>query len=134
MREIDPRVANENDGYRGQLDPSGDRLVVGSWGTYENGFYYTGAVHSFDVATGGYLGTIKNPDPMPGDNFGFAVAFENGRLLVGAPGIDNSRGNQGLTYFYQIPEPTTIALAKFAMLPCICGRRCRKRRAPREIR
>lgn len=134
MREIDTRVANENDGYREQLDVSGDRLVVGSWGTYENGFYYTGAVHSFNVANGGYLGTIKNPDPMPGDEFGFAVAFENGRLLVGAPGIDTDRGNQGLSYFYLVPEPTALALAIFALLPCISGRRWGKRKSPREGR
>lgn len=134
IREIDTRVVNENDGYRDQLDLSGDRLVVGSWGTYEGGDYYIGAVHSFDVATGDFLETIKNPVPMPGDEFGFAVALENGRLVVGAPGIDTNRGNQGLTYSYVVPEPTTLAPAVLALLLCICESRDRKRKAPREIR
>ena len=125
IREIDTRVVNENDGYRDQLDVSGDRLVVGSWGTYENGDYYTGAVHSFDVVTGDYMGTIKNPDPMPGDEFGFAVALDNGRLVVGAPGIDTNRGNQGLTYSYLVPEPTTVWLVASASLLCLCRRRGR---------
>lgn len=127
IREIDMRTAVVNDGDRAQLDVSGNRLVVGSLGVYSEKGYYTGAAHLFNVATGQFLGTFHNPVPTAFDSFGSAVALENERLLIGAPGA----GDRGLTYsFNLVPEPTTVGMAVLASLLCFSqkfGRRSRSR-------
>jgi outer membrane protein assembly factor BamB len=105
LNRIETRIDNPNDTDKSQLDVSGNRLVVGSWGTfYEEDGYFIGDVHVFDVNSGDYLGSVANPRPAGGDEFGFAVALERDRLIVGAPG-------EGATYlFHLIPEPSTTAL------------------------
>jgi WD40 repeat protein len=121
VRTIDIRVMNQSDNFRNQIDVSGDRLVVGAWGThYEQTGSFTGAVYSFDIGTGGFLGTVPNPNPMSGDDFGFAVALENEHLVVGAPSDD---GGRGLAYYVVVPEPTTSGLAIAAILACLAWRR-----------
>lgn len=105
LNRIDTRVPNLNDGYKSQLDVSGNRLVVGSWGTYHEPYgYYVGDVHIFDLTSGNHLGSVANPLPSSLDDFGFAVAIEGDRLIVGAP---SESSNRGLTFSYLIPEPAT---------------------------
>ena len=83
---IDTQVPNENDDFKIDLDVSGNRLVVGSWGTYQAPYgSFVGAANLFDITSGGFLGSITNPFPTGGDDFGFAVALEGDRLIVGAP-------------------------------------------------
>jgi outer membrane protein assembly factor BamB len=119
LHRIDTRVPNLNDEYKSQLDVSGNRLVVGSWGTYyaEHGGYYVGDVHIFDVLSGDYVGGVANPFPTSLDNFGYSVAVEGNRLIVGAPAEDSGRG---LAYsFVLVPEPATASLTLISVVACI---------------
>lgn len=58
--------------------------------------------------------TIYDPNPELGYQFGFSLALDKGRLLVGAPnGIEEDQ--PGLTYlFTQVPEPSAALLAMLA--------------------
>lgn len=109
LNELDILRPNENERYRTQIDVSGDRLVVGSWGTfYEDVGYYVGDVYSFDISTGEFLGGLPNPFPVAGDSFGFGVAMDGNRLVVGAPDVGD---NRGLAYAYiLVPEPCACLL------------------------
>jgi hypothetical protein len=99
---------------RYQLDVSGDRLVVGSWGTLHNGKYYVGDAHVFDVNSGQFLGSVANPSQSGGDDFGFAVAIEGNRLIVGAPSENSS---SGMTYsFFLVPEQSMASLLILTLL------------------
>lgn len=114
-------------GDKYEIDVSGDQLVVGAFEySGENGSgFRIGDVHSFDVATGDFLGTVNNPVPQSGSSFGFAVALDKGRLVVGAPGVGPSRG---LTYSFLIPEPTMTTLAAIALIPIAYRRRRQQQR------
>lgn len=108
INRIDTRVENENDDYKREIDISGDRLAVGSWGTFEEGIgYYVGSVSLFDINSGDYLGGIPNPTPNVEDIFGYSISLDGDRLIVGAPGENEGLG---LVYsFHLVPEPSTFS-------------------------
>jgi outer membrane protein assembly factor BamB len=114
VNEIDISVPVEGDDYRHQFDVSGDHLVVGAWGTYHDpAGYFSGAAHLFNINSGELLGSMANPTPFGGDDFGFAVALDGRRLVVGAGGD----GGRGTAYsFLVIPEPTTAPLSAMAVV------------------
>lgn len=58
----------------------GEYSIVSAIGTAE-----AGAVFVFD-GSGVLVQVIRTPDRAPGDNFGYSLSVEPGRLLVGAPG------------------------------------------------
>jgi hypothetical protein len=132
LREINVRrpTDHQSGAFVNQLDVSGDRLVVGSWEYYDfPSSLHTGAVHSFSLTTGNFQGTLLNPRLVDGDRFGFAVALENDRLVVGAPNYDvGPPFGRGIAYsYYLAPEPTTSGLFAVAAITCL-GWRNRKRR------
>ncbi|HJQ84727.1 MAG TPA: hypothetical protein VKA21_11650, partial [Candidatus Binatia bacterium] len=58
-----------------------------------------GVVYVFD-ATGALVATLLNPSAAPGDRFGFALAAEGNRIVVGAPGDDQEADDGGIAYVY----------------------------------
>jgi outer membrane protein assembly factor BamB len=124
LHRIDTHVPNLNDRYKRQLDVSGNRLVVGSWGTFHEGHgYYVGDVHIFDVMSGDYLVSVANPFPTSFDDFGFSVAIEGRRLIVGATGVGSLRGRA--YSFLLVPEPATILILLMGALAAVPRRFCR---------
>lgn len=118
LQRIDTRVVNENDRYKSQVDISGNRVVVGSWGTKINPYgYYVGDVHLFDATTGEYEGSVGNPFPDGADNFGFGVAIDGEHLIVGASSERES------FLFRLVPEPTTVTLTIFGAIVALTARR-----------
>jgi hypothetical protein len=67
---------------------AGPRLLVGAPFEEVDGAGSAGAAYVFDPASGEAELTILNPDPEPGDEFGFALSALERNILVGAPGDD----------------------------------------------
>ncbi len=81
---------------------SGDMIAVGE-SLDDVGAGNSGAVHLFDVTTGGLIQSIENPTPDPGDQFGWSVAMSDGQLVVGAIGDDTIASNSGAAYLFGNP-------------------------------
>src|SRR5690606_26704490 len=78
-----------NDGFGSVLAADGLWLAVGAPGAPGGG-----KVHLFQRVGRRWSGvtTLASPDSTAGTQFGSAVAFQNGVLVVGAPGRDSLRG------------------------------------------
>jgi ELWxxDGT repeat protein len=82
---------------------AGDVVVVGAYGHDTGGFYDAGAVYRFDASTGEFLGTLTDPDPEPGDRFGWSVAVVDQNILVGTPGEDaNGQYDVGTVFRFDL--------------------------------
>jgi outer membrane protein assembly factor BamB len=109
IERFNTTVNNQPAAFATTIGFSNGRIAVGVWSEEANGIgYYVGAVNLFDATSGLFLGTVENPDPQAGDEFGFGLAMQGRRLVVGAPG-DSS--NRGIAYSYLIPEPGAAWMA-----------------------
>ena len=88
------------------LAVSGNILAVGAPGLAVGGVN-AGAVLLFDLSTGLYLRTIENPLPAVGDQFGWSIAFDGNRLVIGSPLDDTQAADNGAAYEF---DATTGAL------------------------
>jgi hypothetical protein len=78
-------VAPDSSGAFGfALAVVGKKLVVGAPSASPDG-RPLGTVHVFRAATGRYERTVANPNPADGGEWGFALATDGRRVLVGAP-------------------------------------------------
>ena len=90
----------------------GNNLIVAE-PEYVVGLVSPGAVHLFDAnpdspTFGNLLHTFENPTPASVDQFGFSVAYSEGKLLVGARGDDTGAGDTGAAYLFDA-DPTSPA-------------------------
>jgi outer membrane protein assembly factor BamB len=80
-----------------------DRVLIGEPQTSLNELpLYEGQAHLFDASSGALIRTFNNP-PVTGlpDQFGYSVALDSGRALIGAPGYENIITEQkGRAYLY----------------------------------
>lgn len=92
------------DGFGLSLALSGSRLVVAApW--KDAGVTNAGRIYVFDL--GGESPTvpcliISNPEPSVDAQFGFSVAFEGSRLIVGAPMLFSVQPNSGKVFAYDL--------------------------------
>ena len=82
-----PAPAATDDYFGHDVAIVGEAIYVAAWGVDLNGSN-SGLVYAFDGATGGLQGTIQQPPPCWGDNFGYAMAAVGSNLLVGARNDD----------------------------------------------
>lgn len=83
---------------------SGRWIAAGATGADLPGAASAGAVYMFEWngTTWAQLQKLTSPAPFGGDVFGTSVAMEDGRLVVGAPGVDVSgRLSQGAAYVFR---------------------------------
>lgn len=112
-----------------QLVIHGNRLYwgnpyAGKHDATTNQVVFCGAVHVFDFDPNQqypitYRQTIWSPQLRDLDLFGYSIAVDNGKLLVGAPGIDQTfqfgpglsitYPNAGKGYTYDVPSTGSIA-------------------------
>ena len=99
----DPTPTSEDHfGARVALD--GNNVLIGANDEVTTGIYI-GQAHLFDAVTGNLLRTFDDPTPTVGDRFGWSVALDSNRVLIGADGDDTNGENVGQAYLF------TIALA-----------------------
>ncbi len=106
-----------NDEFGHAVAVSGLLVVVGVPDD-DAGAANAGTVHVFDLATAqgaGPLVTINNPSPIAGDAFGYSVAADGNRLVIGARWVDaGSLFNSGRAYTYQITGAIATWVATFS--------------------
>ena len=106
---------------------SGNNVLVGT-PEHADGFANVGRAHLFDVASGSLIHTFDNPS-LSGpagiardDFFGFAVALDGNRALIGSPGSKNDAGQAfvfdtatgNLVHTFEDPSPQTSFPPPFA--------------------
>ena len=101
----DPTVTSRDSfGFSVALD--GNRVLISAPRDETNGSY-VGQVHLFNATTGDLLHTFDDPTVTSRDSFGFSVALDGNRVLIGAPGDDTNGHGVGQAYLF---NTTTGAL------------------------
>ena len=98
-----------NDNFGHAVAVSGNRALITAPGD-RNGSPASGgsgAAYLFDTTTGALLRTFLNPTPASSDNFGFAVALSDNRVIVSTINEDTAALTAGAAYLFDI---TTGAL------------------------
>lgn len=87
----------------------GRRVLIGSWGEYQEGNYTVGSAYLFDVETGNLLASwLPSELGLFSDHFGYGVAMDGDYLLASA------HRNNGAVYVTVLPEPGSLLLAVWA--------------------
>jgi hypothetical protein len=76
------------------------RIVVGDYGDNDNGAS-SGAVYIYNL-NGTQLAKIKASDGVSYDRFGWSIAVGSGRIVVGAPYVDDNGSNSGAAYIFDL--------------------------------
>ena len=61
-----------------------------------------GKAYLYDASTGDLLQTIEDPSPAQDGQFGYSVAIDGNKLLVGNPNDDTNDPNQGQAYLFDV--------------------------------
>jgi outer membrane protein assembly factor BamB len=77
----------------------GGTVVVGAGGDADNGSF-SGSVYLFDASTGAEVDKLLASDGMANDQFGWAVAIDDGVVAVGALGGVGSGVKSGTAYLF----------------------------------
>jgi len=95
--------APAENGYFGwSLAAAGNDVLIGarSGNTFDPGTV-PGVAYLFVASTGALLQTFSNPTGATGDEFGAAVAFLGGNVIVAAPWADSIAPNAGVVYIFE---------------------------------
>ena len=87
---------------------SGARVVVGVWRD-DAGATDAGSACVYDLTSGTPtvpVYTLLNPSPAVGDQFGYAVAIDGTRVVVGCHGDDTGATDAGSAYVYELTGGT----------------------------
>lgn len=99
LLELHPTGAQAGDGFGFSVAMDGDLVAVGAPFAAAGGVN-AGAAYLFDAATGVQLATYLPVDGAAGDEFGYAVALENGIVIVGAKRDDDQGQDSGSVYLF----------------------------------
>lgn len=80
---------------------SGNYALIGAYGD-DLGGNGSGAAHLFDLTTGELVHTFLNPTPAASDRFGWSVAIEGGKAIIGAWLDDAGTTDSGAAYVYDL--------------------------------
>lgn len=101
LRRINPADGHANDNFGCSVAVSGDRIVAGAFYDDEMG-WTSGSAYVFEASTGQQLFKLAASDGDDGDYFGWRVAIDGGRALVGAYQDDDFGSNSGSAYLFDI--------------------------------
>ena len=96
-----------NDQFGRSVAVSGNIVVVGAWGV--DGSRGSAYVYQNNNGTYAQLAELTSSDGASGDYFGYSVAISGNIVVVGAWGVDGSRGS---AYVYQNNNGTYAQLAE----------------------
>ncbi len=89
-----------NDLFGNSIDIDNDIIAVGAKSdSNENGFF-SGSAYLFDASTGAQQYKLLPKDGAVSDEFGAAIAIDNGIVAVGAPYNDDSGSGSGSAYLF----------------------------------
>jgi len=106
-----------DDGYAGDnfgcdVAVDGDHVVVGALYDDPNGWTF-GSAYVFSVSDGSQLHKIVPADGSVEDYFGWSVALDDGKALIGAPRDDDFNTNSGSAYIFDVSNGQQL----FKLLP-----------------
>ena len=89
--------------FGNSLALGGQLLVVADDQAGYGGYGWAGAVYVYQASTGVLLYTLTSPNPISSGFFGYALATDGNRIVVGAPGetAGGNITNAGHAYVYQ---------------------------------
>jgi len=102
MRDDPGPSSEDNFGYA--VAVSGTRVVVGAWAD-DRGGTNSGSVYVYDLSSSSPtvpVFTLNNPEPAAYDVFGWSVAIDGPRIVVGAWGNDSGGATSGSAYVYDL--------------------------------
>ena len=110
--QIQPSAAAASPTFGAAVAMAGDLALIGDPGAGDG----TGAVYRFSAAGGGWnsAGPLTSPEAGAGGRFGSALAVDDGRLLVGAPG---AAGAPGSVHVYERGGDGAWAFASLVAAP-----------------
>ena len=104
-----PRPASAaGSGFSYSVAISGTHMVVGMYGN-STAASNAGNAYIYDLTSGTPtepVMTLNNPSPAANDNFGWSVAIDGTRVVVGAWGDDTGASNAGSAYVYDLSSST----------------------------
>ena len=110
---------------------SGGRALIGAFGDDTQGGN-VGQAHLFEATTGTLLATFDDPSVTSFDQFGFTVALDENRALIGARLDDTKGDNVGQAYLFDatsgvllamLDDPTPTSSDKFGSSVALEGER-----------
>jgi hypothetical protein len=90
---------NSDDKFGFSVAVSGSKVAIGAYGSPNN--TAVGAVYVFD-ADGSNQVKIVPTNGDANDEFGYSVAINGTKVIVGSPGDDDNGGNSGCVYTYNL--------------------------------
>ncbi len=102
LLDIDNPQPHAGDNFGKSLALEGNILVVAADRAQVDGLPGAGAVFLFDLISGSLLHTLTSPLPGANDQFGSAVAIADGRVIVGAVGVDQGSSDSGAAYVFDV--------------------------------
>ena len=99
LRTIEDPTPSQDGQFGKSVALDGNQILIGNPGDDTNG-QDAGQAYLFDVTTGSLLHILDDPTPVAYDEFGGAVAIDDGKILVSAPYDDTLAGNGGQVYLF----------------------------------
>jgi hypothetical protein len=121
--EPDARLSapdGDRDDYLGfSVAMLGSRVVAAAPRAVIDGFFDQGALYEFERAPDGwrFVTKVVTADGLFGDTFGFSLAADGGRLLVGTPGYDAFDFDSGAAYLLERDASGRYLLTGFLTPP-----------------
>jgi hypothetical protein len=103
LQTFDDPTPTGEDQFGTSVALDGNYVLVGARGDDTNGSNI-GQAHLFDAITGSLLWTFNDPTITSTDEFGYSVALNGGRVLVGAYRDDTQGFEVGQAYLYSIVQ------------------------------
>jgi WD40 repeat protein len=117
LQTFDDPTVTTFDTFGWSVAIDGNNVLIGAANDDTNGVN-VGQVHLFDATTGALLQTFDDPTPTQGDGFGYSVALDGNKVLVGARTDDTTGVNVGQAHLF---DATTGALLQTFDDPTVTG-------------
>lgn len=128
VSRIENPTPGTNDNFDSAVAVVGNLVVVGAW---QDDFSSTdsGRAYVFQAETGEFLFNLQNPNPSSFDEFGYSVAADGNRIVIGTPGEDFVATDAGElsvysttgAYQYKISNPDAAAGDRFSAALALKG-------------
>lgn len=106
------------------VDISGNTMVVSARQEMVEGSVHAGAVYIYEYVDESWTlqQTIENPNPAVNDEFGYDVAIDGDRLVIGAPRDDTNANDAGVAYYFERTDSTWTLSETYAPETPVAGK------------
>lgn len=117
LMKLIPDDGGAGDQFGDKVALQGNLALIGARYDDVHGMH-SGSAYVFDISTGTQLAKITPADPGAGDNFASNVAIDDGVAILGAFLNDDNGRDSGSAYLFSVvPEPTSVLMVVFGLIP-----------------